>query len=141
MFFCLRHPPVISCDNEQREIDRTDACDHVLDEILVPRHVHDPDTEQPLGGMKLQLRKTQLDRDAAQLFFGEAIGIDTGERTDERALAVINMPGRREDEPHQFHCAAERSALTTSASCRGKMGGGSSLSFPPGIWWAIGGGA
>ena len=80
--------------------------------------------------MKLQLRKTQLDRDAAQLFFGEAIRVGAGKRTHERALAVINMPGRCEDEPLQFHCAV-RSALTTPASCRGKMVRRSSLNFPP----------
>src|SRR5947207_138437 len=130
MLFRLRHPSVVSRDNEQREIDRTDARDHVLDEIFVPRHVHDPDAEQYVRHSQFKLRKTHLDRDSAQLFFGEAIGIDTGERTHERALAVINMPGRREDEPLQFHCAAERRALTTCASCRGKMVRRSSLNFP-----------
>ena len=130
MLFRLRHPAVVSRDNEQCKIDRADARDHVLDEILVPRHVHDPDAEQRVRHSQFKLRKPQLDRDATQLFFGEAIGINTGERTHERALAVINVPGRCEDEPLQFHCAV-RSALTTSASCRGKMVRRSSLNFPP----------
>src|SRR5436309_8136488 len=131
MFFRLLHPAVISRDNEEREIDRADACDHVLDEILVSRYVHDADAEQRARHLQFQLRKPQLDRDATQLFFGEAIRVGAGERTHERAFSVINMSARREDEPLQFHCAAERSALTTCPSCRGKMVRKSSLNFPP----------
>ena len=65
----------------------------------MPRHIHDPNAEQPVGRGQLKLRKAQLDRDSAQLFFGQAIGVGAGERTNKRALAVVDVSCRRKDEP------------------------------------------
>ena len=45
MLFRLRHPPIVSRDNQQGEVDRSDARDHVLDEVFVARHVDDPETK------------------------------------------------------------------------------------------------
>ena len=46
--------------------------------------------------------KAQVDRDAALLLFLEAVGILAGQRFDERRLAVIDVPGRADDEGHQW---------------------------------------
>ena len=45
----------------------------------------------------LAVREAEIDRDAALLFFGQAIGVDAGQRFDERRLAVIDMTGRGDD--------------------------------------------
>ena len=42
--------------------------------------------------------KTEIDRNAARFFLRQPIRIDAGERFDQRALAVIDVPGRCEDE-------------------------------------------
>ena len=97
----------------------------------MPRHIHDPDTEQRVGRVQFKFGKTELDRDAAPLFFRQAIRIDAGERADERTLAVVDVSRRGEDEPFHVHWATEHNALTTCASCRGKIVRRSSLNFPP----------
>src|SRR5438105_13063756 len=45
MLFGLRHPTVVGRDNEQREIDRPDASDHIFHEILVAGHIDDANTK------------------------------------------------------------------------------------------------
>ena len=35
MLFGLRHPTVVGCNNQEREIDRSNSGDHVADEIFV----------------------------------------------------------------------------------------------------------
>src|SRR5581483_1463606 len=57
------------------------------------------------------------DRDAARFFFLQPIGIRAGQRTDERALPVIDMPGRPDDDRlHTSHFIRRTSyfALHTS---------------------------
>ena len=44
-----------------------------------------------------RIGKAEIDCHAAPLFFGQAIGVDPGQRPDERGLAVVDMPGGRED--------------------------------------------
>ena len=44
------------------------------------------------------VREAQLDGDAARFLFLEAIGIDAGQRLDERALAVIDVAGGADDD-------------------------------------------
>jgi len=74
MLFRLRHPAVVSRDNEQREIDRADARDHVLDEILVSGTSTIPMLSNASGIRSFKLRKTQLNRDAPQLSSGRRSG-------------------------------------------------------------------
>ena len=45
-----------------------------------------------------RVREPEVDRDAARLFFLQPIGIGAGQRLDERALAVIDVAGRADDE-------------------------------------------
>jgi hypothetical protein len=56
------------------------------------------DAENDGGGCvariaQLEMRETEVDRDAARLFLGEAVGIGAGERFDQRAFAVVNVAG------------------------------------------------
>src|SRR5262245_16758702 len=50
MLFSLRHPTVVSSDNQKREIDRADAGNHVSYKIFVTRHIDDSDVEPLLIG-------------------------------------------------------------------------------------------
>jgi hypothetical protein len=62
----------------------------VADETLVPRDVDE--SHDALGG-KLEVRKPELDRDPPALLLDEAVGVNARERLDDRALAVIDVPG------------------------------------------------
>ncbi len=78
----LRHPAVVGRDNEQRQIDRTDAGDHVFHEIFVTGNIDDP----------------QVVARAARGRVRRAVRIDAGERFDERALAVVHVTGGGDNE-------------------------------------------
>ena len=54
------------------------------------------------------MREAEIDRDPARLFLRQPIGVGAGERFDQRALAVINVPGGGEDES----AAASQSSVT-----------------------------
>jgi hypothetical protein len=47
------------------------------------------------------MREAEIDGDAAALFFFQAIGIDPGERADQRRLPVIDVSGRADDERNE----------------------------------------
>jgi len=131
MFFRLRHPAVISRDNEQREIDRADAATMFLTKSSCPGTSTIPMLSNAVRHSQFKLRKPQLDRDARSFSSGRRSGsVPVSARTS-ALFAVINVPGRCEDEPLQFHFAVERSALTTSHPVAGKMVRRSSLNFPP----------
>src|SRR5207245_5397137 len=68
---------------------------HVLDERLVARDVHDARLH---GVGEWQGREPQVDRDAAPLLLLPAVGVDPGQRLDERCLAVVDVPGRADYE-------------------------------------------
>ena len=104
MLFGLGHPAVVRCNNEEREIYRPHTSDHVPDEIFVAGHIDDADMELLLvGSLQNQLCEAELDGDLSRFFFGQAIGINSGERFDQRALAVIDVTGRRDDEMYFGH--------------------------------------
>ena len=52
----------------------------------------------PLGAGRFEVGKADVDGDAAPLLFFEAIGIDAGERFDQRGLAVVDVPGGADDD-------------------------------------------
>jgi hypothetical protein len=45
-----------------------------------------------------QVRESEVNRNAAALFFFQAIGIDAGECFDQRGLAVIDVAGGADDD-------------------------------------------
>src|SRR5439155_24608921 len=57
-------------------------------EALVPRHI-DEDEHRAVWQRVKSI--TEVDGDAALFFFLQAIGVDAGERLDERRLAVVDM--------------------------------------------------
>ena len=54
-------------------------------------------------GAEVEPGEPELGGDAARLLDGEAIGIDPGQRADERRLAVIDVSGRAEDDRVRRH--------------------------------------
>jgi len=94
VFAGLRHHTVVGRDHQQREIDACRAGQHGVDETLVAGHVDEaehPAIIQRLVGI------AQLDGDAARLFLLEPVGVDTGDRTHQRRLAMVDMSGGADD--------------------------------------------
>jgi hypothetical protein len=92
----LRHHALVGGDHEQHEVDAGRAGHHRAHEALVARHVDEAEA-QPAA--EVERREAELDRDAARLLLGEAIGVDAGQRAHERRLAVVDVAGRAEHEP------------------------------------------
>ena len=93
----LRHHRFVGRDDEHHEIDAADAGEHVLDEALVAGDVDEREV-RPADHL---VREAEIDRDPARLLFLQPIGIDPRQRADERALAVIDVPRRADDD--RFH--------------------------------------
>ena len=107
MFFGLRHPAIIGGDDEQGQIDRSYARDHVLYEVLMAWDIHDSEHERRgigcglylhptqilRGRRKLQVRETKINRDPARLLLWQAVGVRAGERLHQRAFAVVHVAG------------------------------------------------
>jgi hypothetical protein len=68
--------------------------EHVFDEAFVAGHVYETDFEIS----ELEIGKTEIDRNAATLFFGKAIGICPCESAYERAFPVVYVAGRADDD-------------------------------------------
>ena len=98
----LRLDGFVGGDHEQHQVDAADAGQHVLDEALVAGNV---DEAQAQGGRELQVGEAEVDGDAAALLFFQAVGVDAGERFDQRGLAVVDVAGGADDDVlHQSHC-------------------------------------
>jgi len=96
MLLGLRHPAIVGGHDQESQVDRADAGDHVLDEVLMARHVDDPENKRRRRrrrGGKFQLGKPEIDRDPARFLFRQSIGIGPRQRLDERTLAVIDVSG------------------------------------------------
>jgi hypothetical protein len=91
----LGHDAVLGGDDEQDGVDATGAGDHGADERFMAGDVDDAGDEAGGDGPG---GEAEFDGDAAAFFFGEAVGVDAGEGADEGGLAVVDVPGRAEDE-------------------------------------------
>jgi hypothetical protein len=92
---CVR--TVIGGDHQHRGIDLTRPDEHVADQLVVPRDVDevelDPIVEREMG-------VADVDGHPAAPLLGEAVGVDAGERPEERGLAVVDVAGRADDDGH-----------------------------------------
>ena len=57
------------------------------------------------------MRETEIEGDASRFFLGQSVWVGASERLDQRALAMVNMPGRGDDE--MFHDALSFNFETT----------------------------
>ena len=90
----LRHDAVVGGDDQQREIDPARARQHGVDQPFMPRHV-DEAGDGPAA--QIGIGEAEIERDAASLLRGQPIGIDAGQRFDQRGLAVIDVAGGPDD--------------------------------------------
>ena len=102
--------PSSAATTSEREVDARRAGDHRAHERLVAGHVDDADVPD---AVEHERREAEVDRDAAALLLGQAVGVDAGERAHERGLAVIDVARGAED-----HGVA---ALTSAASSQSSM--------------------
>ena len=113
----LGHDALVERHDEQHGIDRTDPGQHVADEVLVTRDVHDaevPSIRQTQPG------ETEVDRHPPLALLAEPIGIDAGERRDERRLPMVDVAGRGDDPgpPRRLGRRAPRHAARVSVGPR-----------------------
>ena len=96
VLLALRLPPLGGGDHEQAGVDAADAGQHVAQEPDVAGHVDEADRLAVDDGVG----EAEVDRQAAALLLGEAVGIGAGQREDERRLAVVDVAGGG-DHPHR----------------------------------------
>ena len=104
----LRHHTIVGGDGEEDQVHPVRAREHVSDEPLVTGDVHDP---RSLTAWQIEIRKSEIDRNAARLLFQEPIGILPGQRLDEAGLTVIDVPGGSDD-PMQLLPPRTRRVMT-----------------------------
>ncbi len=90
----LRHDPVVGSDDEHDEIDAAGAGQHRAHQLLVAGHV---DEAERVAVLVTLVGEAEVDRDAALLLLRQAIGVDAGERLDQRGLAVVDVPRGGDD--------------------------------------------
>ena len=99
VLLCLGHDPVVGCDGEQNKIDAVRAGQHIAHEAFMARYIDDAG----LGAVgQIQMRKPEVDGNAALFFFLEAVGVLPGQDFDETGLAVINMSGGADNVWHEI---------------------------------------
>ena len=97
----LRLDGFVGRDHEQHQVDAAHPGQHVLDEALVAGDVHEAQAQR---GRQLEVREAEVDGDAAPLLFFQAVGIDPGQRFDERGLAVIDVARGSDDDVLHAAC-------------------------------------
>ena len=97
----LGHHAVVCGDDQHGQVDAAGTCQHVLDEFLMSRHIHDAG----LGAVwPVQVGKAQFNGNAALFFFHQPVRIDACEGLDQQGFSVIHMSGCAND--HMLHNAA-----------------------------------
>ena len=109
----LGHHAVVGRHHHQREVDGPHPRQHVAHEPLVPGDV---DEAEHVIRIERVVREPEVDGEPPLLLLGEAIGVDPGERTHQRGLAVVDVAGGGDD-----HGVAGRSGRARSpAAASGK---------------------
>ena len=90
----LRHDAFVGGDDEDDGVDAADAGEHVPDEILMPRHVHDPDVG---SAWEREPREAEIDGHSPLALLAEPVGIDAGEGADQRGFPVVLVARRPHD--------------------------------------------
>jgi hypothetical protein len=88
VFDGLRHHSLIGSNDQQGSVDSADARQHVFDEALMARHIHDADAA---AARQRQPCETEINRHLALLFFFPAVGVNAGERFNQSRLAMVHM--------------------------------------------------
>jgi hypothetical protein len=104
----LGHDALVGRHHQQHQIEAGRAGHHRADESLVAGHV---DHRDPRAAGQIEVREAQLGGDAARLLDRQPIGVDAGQRVDQRGLAVVDVAGGADDEgPGRGHSGRSRSS-------------------------------
>ena len=98
VFHGLGHHALVGRHHQQHGVEALDPGQQVADEARVPGDVDD--AHLPAAG-QLQVGEAEVDRHAPSLLLGEPVGVDPGQRLDERGLAVVDVTCRADDEAHR----------------------------------------
>ena len=99
---------VIGGHDEQGRIDLAGTHEHVADEPVVAGDVD----EVQLGAIgQREVRVPDVDRHPAAALLRKAVGVDAGERAEERRLAVVDMAGRADDHGHGSRARPSAAAI------------------------------
>ena len=102
MFAGLRLDGGICRDDQQHQVDAAYSGQHVADKTLMPGDIDKAQLEQgTVRRSQLQVRESEVNRDAAALLFFQPVGVDAGQGANQGRLAVVNMPRSTDD--HRFH--------------------------------------
>ena len=99
----LGHDGVVGRDDEHGEVQSGRAGEHISDETLVTRDVHERDP-QPT---EFELGETEINGNPPLLLGREAVGINAGQFSDKRGLAVVDMTRGPDNEVLGFHDPTE----------------------------------
>ncbi len=112
----LRLDGFVGGDHQQHQVDAAHASQHVAHEALVPGNIHEAQAQRLAAGSgKLKVGEADVDGDAAALFLRQAVGVDAGQRLDQRGFSVVDMPGGADDDG--FHQDGD----DTRAQCTAPM--------------------
>ena len=84
----LGHNALVGSDDQHSDVNAAGTGQHVLDKLFVARNVDDAGAHAVGQG---QIGEAQLDGNAALLFFGQTVGVNTGQSLDEAGLAVVDV--------------------------------------------------
>ena len=95
----LRLDGFVRRHHQQHQVNAPHAGQHVAHETLVSGDVHKAQAQRfAVRGWELEVRKAQVDGDAAALLFRQAVGVDAGQRLHQRGFAVVDVPGGPDDD-------------------------------------------
>ena len=97
----LRHHTIIGRDDQHSQVHSRRAGDHVSNEAFVSGNVNHAELEITIR----PVREAKIDRNASRLFFGKPIRVRIRQPSDKPSLAVIDVPGRADDDMSEFHPA------------------------------------
>jgi hypothetical protein len=90
MFAGLRHHAFICCYHEEYRINPPYPGEHILDEVAMTGNIHDTHF---LAIRQRKPGEAKVNRHLALALFFQPVGVNAGERFDQRGFAVINMAG------------------------------------------------
>ena len=102
----LGHDALVGGNHQCHQINPGGSGNHVLDKALMAGNIDNP---QKSPGGQVEVRKTQLNGDASELFLLQAIGVNAGQSSNEGCLAMIDVSrGTQYDLLHAFSCILNR---------------------------------
>ena len=91
MLPCLRLHGFVSRHHQKHGLDAADARQHIFDKALMAGNINEADR---FAARQRRMRETQIDGNAAALFFGQPVCVDAGKRPNQGCFPMIDVPGR-----------------------------------------------